>query len=368
MQHDYERAHAKLAGQEGEGLVSDVQIGKRRIGDGQPCFIVAEAGSNHNRSLVQAKQLIDVAASAKADAVKFQVFRADRLYPRSAGVSDYLGTSESIHSVVAKMEMPYEWLPELTTYSQGKGLLFLASVFDEESVDKVDPYVGAFKIASYEITHIPFLRYVAARGKPVIISTGASDLNEVATAVDHFRQTGNDELILMQCTAAYPAPLESLNIRAIATLKSAFHVPVGLSDHSRDPLLGPLAAVGAGANLIEKHFTLSNALPGPDHRFALEPTELRLMVEKVRQAEKALGNGEKTVHPVERELRVFARRGIFAVRDIEVGDEMTRENLAILRCGKLQAGLEPKHLRELLGKHAKRNIPAESPIQRGDYA
>lgn len=349
-------------------MATKVQIGDRWIGDGEPCFLIAEAGSNHNGNLEQAKQLIDIAASAGADAVKFQVFRANRLYPKSAGLSDYLKMPKPIYDIIAEMEMPYEWLPELAAYCQARGILFLASVFDEESADQLDPHVVAFKIASYEMTHIPLVRYVASKGKPVIISTGTANLDEVAETFQEFRRTGNSDLALMHCTAAYPAPLESLNVRAVATMKSNFDVPVGLSDHSRDPMVGPLTAVAVGADLIEKHFTLSNQLSGPDHRFAVEPGELRVMIQKVREAEKALGCGEKVIQPVEAELRGFARRSIFAVRDIVVGETFTQGNIAILRCGNLKFGLEPKHFQDLLGKRARRNIPAESAIWIEDYA
>lgn len=349
-------------------MAAKVRIGDRWIGEGEPCFITAEAGSNHNGNLEQAKRLIDMAASAGADAVKFQVFRANRLYPKSAGLSDYLKIPKPIYDIIAQMEMPYEWLADLAACCREKGVLFLASVFDEESADRLDPYVEAFKIASYEMTHIPLVRYIAKKGKPVIISTGTANLDEVAETVEEFRRADNDGLVLMQCTAAYPAPLESLNVRAVATMKSTFGVPVGVSDHSRDPLVGPLTALAVGANLIEKHFTLSNELPGPDHRFALEPAELRIMIQKVREAEKALGGGEKVMHPVETELREFARRSIFALRDIAPGEEFTRENIAVLRCGKLTPGLEPKQFQEILGKHALRHIPAECAIRREDYA
>lgn len=349
-------------------MARGVSIGNHRIGDGEPCFIIAEAGSNHDGNLEQARRLVDVAASAGADAVKFQVFRANRLYTRSAGISGYLKIPKSIYDIIAELEIPYEWLPELAAYCQEKRVGFLASVFDEESADHLAPYVEAFKIASYEMTHIPLIQHVAAKGKPVIISTGAANLDEVAATVETFRQTGNDGLILMQCTAAYPAPLDSLNVRAVATMKSTFGIPVGLSDHSRDPLVTPLAAVAVGANLIEKHFTLSHQLEGPDHRFALEPAELYLMVQKLREVEKALGNGEKVVHPVETELRKFARRSIFALRDIAPGEEITRENVLVLRCGNLQPGLEPKQLQEILGKRARRKITAESALQREDFA
>jgi len=348
-------------------MATKVQIDDRWIGNGEPCFIIAEAGSNHNANFELARQLIDTAASAGADAVKFQVFRASRLYPKSAGQSDYLSTSKPIYDIMAEMETPYEWLPELAAYSRKKKLVFLASVFDEESADQLDPYVSAFKIASYEMTHLPLVRYVAKKGKPMIISTGTANLREVEETVEEVHAVGNNGMILMQCTAAYPAPVESLNIRAIASMKEKFHVPVGLSDHSRDPVVGPIMAIAIGANLIEKHFTLNNMLPGPDHRFALEPSELKTMIQKVRVAEKALGNGEKVMHPVEAELRGFARRSIFAVRDIKAGEEFTSHNVAVLRCGKLTPGLEPKYFETILSRHAIHNIRANSAIQSDDY-
>jgi len=349
-------------------MIRPVVIGDRTIGDGEPCFLIAEAGSNHNGLEPQAIQLIDVAASAGVDAVKFQVFRADRLYPKDAGMSDYLKIGRSIYDIIAEMEMPYAWVPALAARCREHGMLFLASVFDEESADRLAPFVDAFKIASYELTHVPLIRYLLRAGKPVIVSTGAATLAEVAETVDAVRSAGHHGLMLMQCTAAYPAPLESLNVRAIPAMKAAFDVPVGLSDHSRDPLVGPLAAVAAGANLIEKHFTLSNELPGVDHRFAVEPAELRLMTQKIRETERALGDGRKVVHPVEEELRLFARRSIFAVREIKRGETLTRENIAVLRCGKLPAGLPPKQFDEVLGRQARRDIPAERAITPDDYA
>lgn len=349
-------------------MVKKIQIGDRMIGSGEPCFIIAEAGSNHNGSLEQALRLIDVAVEAQADAVKFQLFRARTLYPKSAGRSDYLKLDKPIYDIISDMEMPYEWLPDLAGYCQDRGIIFLSSAFDEESVDRLDPYVAAFKVASYEMTHLPLVRHIAGKGKPVIISTGTANLEEVAETVEAFHETGNHELILMQCTAAYPAPVESLNLRTITTMKEAFQVSVGLSDHSRDPLAGPMAAVAMGAELVEKHFTLSTRLPGPDHAFSLEPHELDLMVKKIREVEQALGNGEKAAHPVEMELRSFARRSIFAVRNIAAGDVFSPETMAVLRCGELKPGLAPKHYDEVLGKTATRNISADSAIQSGDYA
>ena len=348
--------------------MTQIQVGDRSIGNGRPCFIIAEAGSNHNGSFEQAKRLIDVAAEAGADAVKFQTFRASKLYPKSAGTSDYLQSSKPIYEIIAEMEMPYEWIPKLADYCHQKSVLFLSSVFDEESANRIDPHVSAFKIASYELTHIPLIRYVAMKGKPVIISTGTANLSEVQETVAEFKKTGNEGLILMQCTAAYPAPLDSLNLRAIRTMKDAFRVPCGLSDHSRDPLVGPLAAVALGANLIEKHFTLSNELPGPDHKFALEPPELRTMIEKVRQVEQALGSGEKVMQPIEEELHEFARRYIFAAKRIHKGETLTPDNVAVLRKGKLPKGLPPKFLDKVLGKPATRDLQVNEPLQEDDVA
>jgi len=342
-----------------------IRIGERGIGAGHPCFVIAEAGSNHNGNFEQALKLIGVAARAGADAVKFQVFRASRLYPKSAGTSDYLKVEKSIYDVIHEMETPYEWLPELRAACDEQGILFLASAFDEESVDRLDPFVSLHKVASYEMTHAPLLAHVAATGKPVILSTGTATLEEVAHAVELFP---GDDLILLQCTGAYPAPLESLDVRALVTLRERFGVPTGLSDHSRDPVVGPVAAVALGASVVEKHFTLSNELPGPDHKFAVEPDELALLVSQVRAAELALGTGAKTVQPAEEELRWFARRSIFAVRPIAAGEPFTRENIAVLRNGKVAPGLEPERLDDVLGARAARALQPEQPVLADDVA
>ena len=344
----------------------EVKIDERLVGDAHPCFIIAEAGSNHNGSLSQAKALIDIAADAGADAVKFQVYRAHRLYVRDAGVSDYLKVPRPIYDIIQEMELPYEWIPELAQYSRQKGIYFMASPFDEGSADQIDPYVEVHKIASYEMTHLPLIRHIAQMGKPTFMSTGTGNADEVAEAVAAFRETGNGQIILNQCTAAYPAPPDSLNLRAITTLRDRFGVLVGLSDHSQDPLVGPLAAVSLGACSVEKHFTFSKSLPGPDHPFALEPSELRLMVNKIREVEMALGTGEKVPQQAEQELRQFARRSIFSIAEIAEGEELTPQNIAVLRHGKRGAGLEPKVFPALLGRPAARAIPAQTLLTDGD--
>ncbi len=333
-----------------------------RIEAGGPCYVIAEAGSNHNGDLELALELIRVAGDAGADAVKFQLFRAAKLYPRAAGSADYLRDDEDIYDLVERMELPLEWLPRLSGASTEAGIDFLVSPFDEESADAVDPRVPAFKLASYELTHHPLLRHIAAKGKPLVMSTGAADLAEVREAIEVAREAGNEQIVVLQCTAAYPAPIEALNVSALATLRDELGLPVGLSDHSSDPVIAPVMAVALGASVIEKHFTLDRTLPGPDHRFALEPDELSRMVEAIREAEKALGSGRKEVLPAEQELRDFARRSVFAVREIPAGSEFEAGNVAVLRAGKREHGADPADLGKLLGRRARRRIEANAPV------
>jgi N-acetylneuraminate synthase len=348
--------------------MKQIGIGNKQVGEGSPVYVIAEAGSNHNGSLDQAISLIDVAVEAGADAVKFQNFKAARMYPKAAGESDYLKVSKSIYDIIKEMEMPDEWLPHLSSYCREKGIEFISSPFDEASADLLTPHLNAFKIASYEMTHAPLLRHVARLGKPLIVSTGTATLAEVVQAVDTIKTEGNEQIILLQCTASYPTPVEAVNARALVTLRETTGELVGLSDHSRDPVIAPTVAVALGACLVEKHFTLSNRLPGPDHKFALEPHELALMINSIRMAEKVLGHGRKEVLPVEEELRSFARRSIFAIETIRAGEALSADNVAVLRCGKLGYELAPDQYQSLLGRRAAREIAAESLIKLGDLA
>ncbi len=339
-----------------------MRIRDKTVGPRSPAYVIAEAGSNHNGSVETAHRLIDVAAEAKADAVKFQTFKAQRLYPKSAGKSDYLGLDTSIYDIIKAMEMPSEWLPELCEHSHEAGLAFISTPFHEEAVDILDPYVDAFKIASYEMTHDPLLREVGRRGKPVFISTGASELEETRHAVKVLRDSGCNDLVVFQCTAAYPAPADAANVRALVTMRDALGVMTGLSDHTRDPTAAPMAAVALGAVAIEKHFTLDNDLPGPDHAYAVEPDELSRLVAGVRRIEAVLGTGTKEVLPSEEELHSFARRSIFTTRDIQAGETFTRDNIDVLRAGKLGAGLPPADLDRVLAATAAMDIAAETPL------
>jgi N-acetylneuraminate synthase len=345
-----------------------VRIGERWVGAGEPTFIIAEAGSNHNGSFEQALRLIDAAAEMGADAVKFQHFKAATLYPRSAGESDYLKVRRSIYDIIEAMETPDDWIPKLAAHCRTRGLAFLSTPFDEAAVDTLEPYVPAFKVASYEMTHHPLLQRVAATGKPVLMSTGTATLDEVVRAVEVVRAAGNEQLVVLQCTASYPTPPAAVNARALVALRDATGCPVGLSDHSRDPIVAPVVAVALGACVVEKHFTLSNRLPGPDHAFAVEPHELHELVRRVREAELMLGHGRKETLPEEQELRAFARRSIFATRAIRPGEALDAGNVAVLRCGKLGAGLPPEALPQVLGRKAARGIAAESLIRPEDLA
>jgi N-acetylneuraminate synthase len=340
-----------------------VKVRGKNIGPGTPTFVIAEAGSNHNGSIETAHQLIDVAAAAKADAVKFQTFKAQRLYPKSAGTSDYLGLDTPIYDIIEAMEMPSEWLPELRDHTHDSGLAFISTPFHEEAVALLDAYVDAFKIASYEMTHDPLLREVAACGKPIFISTGAADLDEARHAVEVLRDAGCDEPVVLQCTAAYPAPPDAANVRALVTMREELGVMTGLSDHTRDPTAAPMAAVALGAVAIEKHFTLDNSLPGPDHSYAVEPDELARLVSGIRRVEAVLGSGKKEVLASEEELHSFARRSIFTTRDITAGEPFSRANIDVLRAGKLGAGLAPSELERVLAAIAAEDISAESPLQ-----
>ena len=340
-----------------------VHIGDRRVGEGAPVYIVAEAGSNHDRDLGQAKRLIEVAAEAGADAVKFQTFLADQIVAETTVRAKYLDAilppDKSMADLFRDLELPREWHAELKAYTESCGIDFLSTPFDHEAVDLLDALgVKAFKVATYELWHLPLIRDVASRGKPIICSTGMADIGEVADAVAAVRSTGNEQLILMHCVVNYPPPFADLNLRAIQTMRQAFGVPVGWSDHTP----GWLAAVVAttlGAAVIEKHYTTDRGRPGPDHRFALEPGELAQMVRAIRDTEDALGDGIKRMAPAEADLYVTARRSLFAARAIDPGRIVTEDDVAILRPG---TGIEVRDLPHVIGRTARRRIERHEPL------
>jgi N-acetylneuraminate synthase len=330
--------------------MKEFSIGDHAIGPDNPAFVIAEAGSNHNGDLDTAKKLIDVAADAGADAVKFQTFRAEDLYVKDSGDVEYLEDERSIYEIIESMEMPYEWIPELHDYCHEKGVQFMSTPFDERSAEELAEYVPGWKVASYTMSHHPFLRTLAKTDKPIIMSTGAHELTEVRETVDVLREAGCEDLVLLQCVAAYPTPLGSINVRVVETLQEEFDVYSGLSDHTMDPTAAPAATVALGGKVVEKHYTLDKKMEGPDHQFALEPDELDAMVTAIRNTESVLGSGVKEVLEVEDELHDIARRAIHATTSIPNGTELSADNIAVLRPGKRKKGLEPKFYDEILGQ------------------
>jgi N-acetylneuraminate synthase len=356
-------------------MASPVSSPPARIGEDK-VFVIAEAGSNWRmgtakRDLAMAASLIDVAVDAGADAVKFQTYRPETVYVPNAGTSQYLseaGIEEDISEIFADLAMPYEMLAQLAELCRRNGIQFMSTPFSPLDFAAVDPWVDVHKNASYEISHLRLIELAARSGKPLIQSTGGATVEDIEWAVDTFRENGGGQLVLLQCTARYPAPLRAIDVRAIPWMAERFGVLAGLSDHSRDPLVAPLAAVALGARVIEKHYTLSNGLPGPDHSFALEPAELRAMVTGIRDVEAVLGESVKRVRPEEEELRSYAQRAIQAIRPIASGETLREDdNVAIRRAGQQRKGVHPRFLSDLEGRPATRDVPLGDGIQSGDW-
>ena len=335
-----------------------VKIGDKLIGNREPCFIIAEAGSNHNGSLEQAKKLIDAAAEAGADAVKFQIFKAESLYSKYTPEFSYL-KGQDTYELIKSIETPREWIKELAGYCKGKNIDFLASVFDFDAVDIMDRYVSAFKIASFEITDLELIRYAAEKGKSMVISTGMANLGEIEDAINAVKSVRNENIVLLHCNSLYPTPVEVVNLKAIDAMRTAFKIPIGFSDHTLGIHI-PIAAVAMGACVIEKHFTLDRTLPGPDHSFAIEPDELKEMVKCIRDVEKAKGSGIKEKSELEsEEMYIKARGSIHARWDIPKGTEITRDMLIIKRPG---YGIKPKFIDIVVGRDAKKDIKEDEWI------
>ena len=338
---------------------------KNNLLDGA-CFIIAEAGVNHNGDLDLAKKLVDAAVAAGVDAIKFQTFKAEELVTRAAPKANYqkATTGEgNQYAMLKQLELSLEDHIILKNYCQEQGIIFLSTPFDFASADLLERLdLPFYKISSGDITNLPFLEYIAKKNRPVLLSTGMSNLGEVEAAVETMLGTGNQDLILLHCTSNYPTVFTDVNLRAMLTLQEAFKLPVGYSDHT----LGievPIAAVALGARVIEKHFTLDRTMPGPDHRASLEPHELKAMVEKIRNVEKALGNGIKRCARGEEKNKLVSRKSIVAARDIQQGEVITREMVQFKRPA---SGLAPGDLKLVLGKKAKRGLEKDEIITLND--
>lgn len=312
-------------------------IAGHTVSEETPPFVIAEAGSNFNQSLDIARQLIDVAAESGAQAVKFQLFRAEALYPP--------GTE--MHAVFKSVELNADWLDPLNSHAKDRGILFAASAFDEDSLGALEAIGVPFhKVASSETTNLALLSTMAATGKPLLISTGMCEMSDIAEAVGLCGGAGNDNLVLMQCGSVYPLPPEKANLRALASLGAAFDTQLGYSDHTLG-LAAAAAAVALGARVIEKHFTLDRSMEGPDHGYALEPGELKTYVETVQEAYAALGSAAKAMLPEER--AVGRRDGLYAARAIDAGAAFTAEDIAVARPA---TGIDARYATTIVGKTA----------------
>ena len=347
--------------------MNKITIGSKVVGPDQPVFIIAEAGVNHNGDLETARRLVDAGTDAGADAVKFQTFRTENIVSLDAPKAEYqsktTGEGESQFEMLKRLELPFEAFRELQTHCRSRGVVFMSTPFDAESADFLAGLdVAAFKMPSGEITNLPFLAHVAGKGKPMIVSTGMSFLEEVAQAVETIRRAGCEELILLHCVSNYPADPADVNLRAMATMAEAFGLPVGYSDHT----LGigvAMAAAALGACVIEKHFTLDRALPGPDHRASLEPGELAAMVGGIRDVSAALGGGCKKPASGEADTARAARKSLVAACDIAAGTVLSERHVAVKRPG---TGLAPSLLSSVIGRAARRDIPKDTVLAPDD--
>lgn len=342
-----------------------VALAGRMVGQGYPCFIVAEAGVNHNGSLAMARRLVDAAADAGADAVKFQTFRAERVVTPDAPKAAYqvraTGDQESQLEMLRRLELDEEAHRDLMECCRQRGIRFLSTPFDEGSLDLLSSLgLPAIKLSSGELTNLPFLRGAARKGKPLILSTGMANLEEVAKAVDAIRAEGGRDLVLLHCVSNYPADPADANLRAMTTLREAFCTPVGFSDHTEGDAIA-LAAVAMGASLLEKHFTLDRGLPGPDHQASIEPSALKELVRRVRSVEAAMGHGRKEPAASEADTARVARRSLVAVQRIPAGTVLVRAMIDARRPG---TGLPPDQLDSVIGRTALSDIPEGTVLRR----
>lgn len=340
-----------------------IKIGKKKIGEGHPCFVIAEAGVNHNGRLTTAKKLVDSAVAAGADAVKFQTFKAEGVVTNKASIALYakknIRENPTQLQMIKRYELTYDEFEELKAYCDKKEILFLSTPHSFDAIDFLKDLVPAYKFGSGDLTNIPALQYASRKHKPIILGTGMATLNEIRTAIRAIHDSGNHQVIVLHCTTNYPCPLNEVNLRAMLTMQNTLNSLVGYSDHTTG-ITVPIIAVSLGAVLIEKHFTLDKTLPGPDHAASLEPEELAKMVSAIRDINTILGSYTKKPTKSEREIMKLVRKSIVANQDIRKGVLLRRDMLGIKRPG---VGLSPVHLQQLLGKKTKRMISKDELIR-----
>ena len=330
------------------------------VGEILAVFIIAEAGVNHNGSVEIAKKLIDIAAEAGCDAVKFQTFSADKLVTKDSQMAEYQKANtkkdQSQYEMLKKLELSYADFLELKEYCEFKGIQFLSTPFDEDAVDSLEELeVEIYKISSGDITNKPFLKHVAKKHKPIILSTGMSTMEEIKEAVAWIYEEGNKDVTLLHCTSSYPTLFSEVNLKAIGTLKNRFNTRVGYSDHTLGIEVS-IAAVAVGAEVIEKHFTLDNNMEGPDHKASLEPDELVKLVKSIRNIELAMGNGEKIPSPKEIKIMKVVRKSIVTKEAINKGTIISEDMLCYKRPG---TGIEPKSIHLVINRVSVKDLPKD---------
>jgi len=345
--------------------MKQIRIGKKIIGDGQPVYVVAEVGSNFDGSKDRAKMLIELAKECGTDAVKFQCFSPDKIVSAEGFEGLKFGFQaswdKSVYEVYRDAEFPRQWHEELFEYARKVGIDFLSSPYDKEAVDILDRLgVAAFKIGSGDITWPEMLRYIAGKGKPVILGTGASTMTEIDKAVKTIREEGNEEIVLLQCVTNYPSSFESANIRAMSTMAQKYDVLVGYSDHTPGSIV-PLGAVALGACVIEKHFTDDKRRKGPDHPFAMDAKDMKEMVDSIRTLEKALGDGVKELYEEENQTVVLQRRCLRARKDIAKGVVITENMIDVLRPAP-KGALYPEYKNMVVGRTSRTVIKKGAPL------
>lgn len=340
-----------------------IKIGNKVIGGNNPAFIIAEMSANHLQSFDNAVKIIKEAKKAGADAIKLQTYTPDTITIDCDNEyfqikQDTIWDGTTLHKLYQTAYTPWEWQPKLKKIAEEEGLICFSSPFDKTAVDFLeDMNVPAYKIASFEITDIPFIEYIASKGKPIIISTGIATLSDIEEAVNACKRMGNEQIALLKCTSAYPSPLEDINLNTMPNIRETFKTIVGLSDHT----LGHSVVVGAvalGAKIVEKHFTLSRGDGGPDAAFSMEPDEFKNMVNSIREIEKALGEVSYDLTYKMRRSREHSR-SLFIVKDVKAGEELNEENVKSIRPG---FGMHPIYLSQILGKKLRTDVKKGTPL------
>lgn len=343
-------------------MQKEFKIGSRVVGAGYPAYIIAEMSANHAGSIERAKEIIRAAKESGADCIKIQTYTPDTLtidcHNEYFQVENGTWEGENLYSLYGKAYTPWEWQAELKEEAENVGIDFLSTPFDKTAVDFLEEMgLQFYKIASFEMVDIPLIRYVASKGKPIIMSTGMASLEEIKEAVEAVASTGNEQLVLLKCSSAYPADPADMHLKTISDLIERFQLPIGLSDHSMGSM-SAVTAVALGACVIEKHFCLSREIENPDASFSMNPKEFKEMVEDIRRVEAALGKPVYGVSKQEESSMVF-RRSLFAVEDIAAGEVLTEKNIRIIRPG---YGLKPKYITDVLGMKTDRQIMRGTPI------